>query len=140
MGLKMQKKSAKFMKAFAMSVALLGSTAIVTTVATTDYAYAKNGNGNGGGNNGNGGGGNNGKGGENNGNSAGKGKSASKGNFVEKSFGRSNGSKSGKSKNNALGSLKANLKSGFGLFKGSKKPKRVATATTSRAPKAVSKP
>ncbi|WP_299085917.1 hypothetical protein, partial [uncultured Ruegeria sp.] len=54
----------RLLKASTIAIALLGSTAIVTTVTAPDFAYAKQGNGNGGGNgNGNGGGNGNGNGG-----------------------------------------------------------------------------
>ncbi|MFY0691481.1 MAG: hypothetical protein JXR14_06095 [Paracoccaceae bacterium] len=130
-----------------MSVALLGSTAIVVTVATTDYAYAKNGNGNGGNGNGNGGNNGNGNGGDSKGNGGDRGKSASKGKSVEKAFARGNsGTKpgksgqSGKSGKEIFNSLKANLKSGLGFLNGSRPTKQASAKTTSRAPAVASRP
>ena len=67
----------KVLKAATLSIALLGGTAVVTTIALPDMAFAGNGNGNGGGNgNGNGGGNGNGNSADS-GNGNGNGKSAS---------------------------------------------------------------
>ena len=80
----MKKTSLQFLKACSLSVALLGSVAIVTSIAMPDVAYAKSGNGNGGGN---GGGNDNG-----NGNGNGNGKSdKSGGGKAEKSTKKSGG-------------------------------------------------
>ena len=102
----MKLSSHHLLKACTLSVALLGSAAVVTAISMPDAAYAKSGNDNGGGN-GNGGANGNG-GGNGNGNGGGNGNSAkSDGGSVEKSSKSSKASKASKEK--AGGSSKAKV-------------------------------
>lgn len=128
------------LKASTIAIALLGSTAIVTTVAAPDFAYAKqgNGNGNGGGNgNGNGGGNGNGNGGGNgNGNGGGNGNGAKGSGGDHSAVGKgASGSKAGKSGAGNTKSRSAGVgqKKGGGfslknLFSGKKKARKTETA------------
>lgn len=113
----MKKTSLQFLKACSLSVALLGSVAIVAAVSMPDVAFAKSGNDNGGGNgggNGNGNGNGGGNGGGNSDKSGGNGKS-------DKSDKSDRGNKSDKADKKKSDSAKAKEKT---KAKAKAKPKK----------------
>ncbi|WP_300072543.1 hypothetical protein [uncultured Ruegeria sp.] len=122
----------RLLKASTIAIALLGSTAIVTTVTAPDFAYAKQGNGNGGGNgNGNGGGNGNGNGGGNSNGAKGNGGdhgAAAKGGGGSK-VGKS-GSQKTKSRSAGAGQKKGGGFSLKDLFSGNSKARKTGSPRT----------
>ncbi|WP_171235762.1 hypothetical protein [Ruegeria sp. HKCCA6837] len=144
----MKTTSRGLLKASTVAIALLGSTAVVATVAAPDFAYAKEGKGNGGGNGGGKGNGNGGGNGGGNGNGA-KGDNgdrsaagnSSRGNKADSNRGSNRAGKSGNGKSKSQSAHSGQKKGGGfslkGLFtgKGTKRksassPKRVTTSGT----------
>ncbi len=134
----MKTKATGLLKASAIAIALLGSTAIVATFALPDVAYAKEGKGKGGGNGGGKGGGNGGGNGKGGGNDGGNGKGGGQG--ASKADGKKSAGKSGRKSGgkSAGGGPRSKSSKGGGfslkdLFSG----KKSKSKTTKKTPKTV---